>query len=109
MVLPALVAAIGGALFGYDTGVTSGAILFIRPAFGLGSSEVELVVSAVLIGATLGAIASARVTDALGPQGAERPDISPARGVDRASEARVIGDERRSKVQCRILPRMESR
>jgi sugar porter (SP) family MFS transporter len=66
VVLAALVAAIGGALFGYDTGVISGAILFIRPAFGLGTIDVELVVSAVLIGATLGAIASARVTDKLG-------------------------------------------
>jgi sugar porter (SP) family MFS transporter len=66
VVLAAAVAAIGGALFGYDTGVISGAILFIRPAFGLQTSQVELVVSAVLIGATLGAIASARVTDKLG-------------------------------------------
>jgi MFS transporter, SP family, galactose:H+ symporter len=66
VVCAAMVAAIGGALFGYDTGVISGAILFIRPAFGLGTSQVELVVSAVLIGATLGAIASARVTDRLG-------------------------------------------
>jgi SP family galactose:H+ symporter-like MFS transporter len=66
VVLAAMVAAIGGALFGYDTGVISGAILFIRPAFGLTTSQVELVVSAVLIGATVGAIASARVTDRLG-------------------------------------------
>jgi sugar porter (SP) family MFS transporter len=66
VVLAAAVAAIGGSLFGYDTGVISGAILFIRPAFGLSTTQVELVVSAVLIGATIGAIASARVTDALG-------------------------------------------
>jgi major inositol transporter-like SP family MFS transporter len=66
VVLAAVVAAIGGALFGYDTGVISGAILFIRPAFELTTSQVELVVSTVLIGATLGAIASARVTDKLG-------------------------------------------
>jgi MFS transporter, SP family, galactose:H+ symporter len=66
VVLSAAVAAIGGSLFGYDTGVISGAILFIRPAFNLGTTQVELVVSAVLIGATIGAIASARVTDAFG-------------------------------------------
>jgi SP family galactose:H+ symporter-like MFS transporter len=66
VVLAAVVAAIGGALFGYDTGVISGAILFIKPAFGLGTSQVELVVSAVLLGATVGAIASARVSDKVG-------------------------------------------
>jgi MFS transporter, SP family, galactose:H+ symporter len=66
VVLAAAVAAIGGSLFGYDTGVISGAILFIRPAFGLSTTEVELVVSSVLIGATIGAIGSARVTDVLG-------------------------------------------
>jgi SP family galactose:H+ symporter-like MFS transporter len=66
VVLAAAVAAIGGSLFGYDTGVISGAILFIRPGFGLSTAQVELVVSAVLVGATIGAIASARITDALG-------------------------------------------
>jgi MFS family permease len=66
VVLAATVAAVGGSLFGYDTGVISGAILFIRPSFGLSTGEVELVVSAVLIGATIGAIGSARLTDALG-------------------------------------------
>jgi MFS family permease len=63
---PRHVAAIDGMLFGYDTGVISGAILFIRPDFGLGTARVELVVSAALVGATVGAIGSARLTDALG-------------------------------------------
>ena len=66
VVLAAAIAAIGGMLFGYDTGVISGAILFIRPDFGLDTTQVELVVSAVLVGATIGAIGSARLTDALG-------------------------------------------
>jgi sugar porter (SP) family MFS transporter len=66
VVLAAVVAALGGSLFGYDTGVISGAILFIRPAFSLSTTQVELVVSAVLIGATIGAIGSARLTDTLG-------------------------------------------
>jgi MFS family permease len=66
VVLAAAVAALGGSLFGYDTGVISGAILFVRPAFSLSTAQVELVVSAVLIGATIGAIGSARVTDRLG-------------------------------------------
>jgi sugar porter (SP) family MFS transporter len=66
VVLAAAIAAVGGMLFGYDTGVISGAILFIHPDFGLDTTQVELVVSAVLVGATIGAIGSARLTDALG-------------------------------------------
>jgi SP family galactose:H+ symporter-like MFS transporter len=51
-----ITASLGGMLFGYDTGVISGAILFIKEAFSLSSTMQELVVSAVLIGAVIGAI-----------------------------------------------------
>jgi hypothetical protein len=51
VILAAAVAALGGSLFGYDTGVISGAILFIRPEFGLSTTLVELVVSSALTGA----------------------------------------------------------
>ncbi|MFC6275126.1 sugar porter family MFS transporter [Levilactobacillus tangyuanensis] len=47
--------ALGGLLFGYDTGVISGAILFIQKQMHLGSWEQGWVVSAVLLGAILGA------------------------------------------------------
>src|ERR1700738_5563620 len=63
VVLAAMVAAIGGSLCGYDTGVISGAILFVKPEFGLGTTQEELVISAALVGATIGAIASGRLTD----------------------------------------------
>src|SRR4030081_794727 len=66
VVLAAMLAAIGGSLFGYDTGVISGAILFVRPEFGLGTTQVELVVSAALMGAMVGALASGWLTDKLG-------------------------------------------
>src|SRR3981081_3431680 len=66
VVLAAIVAAIGGSLFGYDTGVISGAILFVRPEFGLGTTQEDLVISAALVGATMGAIASGRLTDRVG-------------------------------------------
>ena len=66
VILAALVAAIGGSLFGYDTGVISGAILFVQPEFGLGTTQEELVISAALVGATIGAIASGRLTDRVG-------------------------------------------
>jgi MFS transporter, SP family, galactose:H+ symporter len=50
----AVAAAIGGLLFGYDTSVISGAILFVRRQFQLTSVETELAVSIVLAGAALG-------------------------------------------------------
>jgi len=49
------IAAVGGLLFGYDTGVISGAILFIKKQFSLSATMEEIVVSAVLVGAVLGA------------------------------------------------------
>jgi MFS family permease len=50
-----LIAALSGLLFGYDTGVISGAILFVRQRFDLGSVGTEVVTSAVVFGAIIGA------------------------------------------------------
>lgn len=58
--------ALGGLLFGYDTGVISGAILFIRKDFDLSSALIELVVSGVLFGAVLGAIVAGVLSDRFG-------------------------------------------
>jgi len=62
----AFVAALAGLLFGYDTGVISGAILFIKDQFNLTSAIVERVVSAVLLGAVIGAAFSGAMADKLG-------------------------------------------
>jgi sugar porter (SP) family MFS transporter len=51
----AIAAALGGLLFGYDTSVISGAILFVRRQFRLTPAETELAVSIVLAGAAIGA------------------------------------------------------
>src|SRR5258706_13218356 len=54
--LAAVIAALGGLLFGYDTGVISGAELFIRNDFTLSTFELEVIVSGVLAGAAVGAL-----------------------------------------------------
>ncbi|MFA6321425.1 MAG: sugar porter family MFS transporter [Candidatus Omnitrophota bacterium] len=64
--LTAAIAAMAGLLFGYDTGVISGAILFIKDQFTLNSQAVEKVVSAVLLGAVIGAALSGALADRFG-------------------------------------------
>lgn len=66
VVIIAAVAALGGILFGFDTGVISGAILFIAPEFHLSAWANGLVVSAVLFGALLGSAFSGRFSDWFG-------------------------------------------
>lgn len=60
------VAALGGLLFGSNTGVISGAILFIKTQFSLSSTMEEIVVSAVLVGAIFGAAAGGVLTNHFG-------------------------------------------
>jgi SP family galactose:H+ symporter-like MFS transporter len=62
----ALVSALGGLLFGYDTGVISGAILFIEKDYALSNLIVGIVVSAVLIGAVIGAAVAGYLADSVG-------------------------------------------
>ncbi len=59
-------AAIGGLLFGYDTGVISGAELFLKDQFVLSTFALELIVSGVLVGAATGALVGGRLADVLG-------------------------------------------
>ncbi|KAA0889347.1 sugar porter family MFS transporter [Pusillimonas sp. ANT_WB101] len=60
------IAALGGLLFGYDTGVISGAILFVKHEFSLSPTMEEFVVSAVLVGAVVGAAAGGALTGRYG-------------------------------------------
>jgi SP family galactose:H+ symporter-like MFS transporter len=62
----ALISSLGGMLFGYDTGVISGAILFIKGQFALSSTMEELVVSAVLVGAVVGVAFGGTMADNIG-------------------------------------------
>lgn len=58
--------AVGGFLFGFDTGVISGALLFIAPEFDLGATEQGTVVSVLLLGAMVGASGIGRLSDRWG-------------------------------------------
>jgi sugar porter (SP) family MFS transporter len=64
--LVAVIAALCGLLFGYDTGVISGALLFVKRDFSLSSWMQSVVTSAVLAGATLGAGFSGHLADRFG-------------------------------------------
>jgi sugar porter (SP) family MFS transporter len=59
-------AALGGLLFGYDTGVISGALLYLDASFHLTSLSKEVAVSAVLVGAILGALCASWLSNAAG-------------------------------------------
>src|SRR5260370_7493928 len=67
--LTAATAALAGLLFGFDAGVISGAILFIKGDFGLTPFTEELLVSAALLGAVCGPALSGRIAD---PRGRKR-------------------------------------
>src|SRR5581483_4553566 len=61
----ALVAALGGFLFGYDTGVISGALLFIGKDLNASEFDEQAFVGALLIGAVIGAMLAGWAADAL--------------------------------------------
>ena len=85
----AALSALGGLLFGYDTGVISVAIPFIRQDFALSDFTVGLVVSALLIGAVIEAAIGGDVSDHFGRR---KVIITRAKGnTDEAKKlARVI-------------------
>jgi sugar porter (SP) family MFS transporter len=66
VVAAAAVAALGGFLFGFDTGIISGALLFIKQEFGLSAGLQQLVVGSLLLAAVGGALLGGPITDAWG-------------------------------------------
>jgi len=66
VIVIAAIAATGGLLFGFDTGVISGAKPFFREFWSLDHKQIEWITTAGLIGAIFGAMFSGRITDMVG-------------------------------------------
>ena len=66
VVLTAVVAALGGLLFGFDTSVISGAMLFLRTDFHLSDVQLEFAVGIALAGALVGSALAGYCTDRWG-------------------------------------------
>ncbi|WP_214369839.1 sugar porter family MFS transporter [Pseudonocardia sp. H11422] len=65
-----IISTLGGLLFGYDTGVISGALLYMKTDLSLTPFTEALVVSSLLFpGAALGALLGGKLADALGRKG----------------------------------------
>jgi len=62
----AVVAAISGFLFGFDTAVINGVLLFLRRQFSLNNIETEVAASALLLGCLLGAAGASLIGDRIG-------------------------------------------
>lgn len=64
--LVAIVAAIGGFLFGYDTAVINGAVDAMQDEFNIGSGSIGFVVSSALLGSAVGAWFAGPLADRIG-------------------------------------------
>lgn len=62
----AVVSAIAGFLYGYDTGIISGALLQITDEFGIGSGWQSVIATGILVGAVIGALVGARLSERFG-------------------------------------------
>ena len=63
-----LFGALGGILFGYDSGVIAGALLFIRKDMVLSPQLQGMVVGGLLLGAMVGAFGTGRFAERFGPR-----------------------------------------
>jgi sugar porter (SP) family MFS transporter len=66
VILLSTITAISGFLFGYNTAVINGVLLFLRRQFAPSDLDAEIVASAILVGALLGAAAASIIGDRYG-------------------------------------------
>ncbi len=64
--LIALVAAVGGLLFGYDLSIISGAVIFLEKEFSLGAMELGLAIGSATLGCIPGPIVAGWMGDRMG-------------------------------------------
>jgi sugar porter (SP) family MFS transporter len=66
MIAAALVSAVSGLLYGYDTGIISGALLQISKDFGTGSGMEQVIAASILLGAVIGALSCSFLSERIG-------------------------------------------
>jgi sugar porter (SP) family MFS transporter len=66
LLMTAAVSALASFLYGYDTGIISGALLQIGKDFDIGTGWESVIASSILLGAIIGALSCSRLSEALG-------------------------------------------
>src|SRR2546422_8513896 len=66
VILLSTIAAISGFLFGFDTAVINGVLLFLRRQFALSNLQTEIAASSLLLGCLLGAAGASMIGDRYG-------------------------------------------
>src|SRR3954469_8369972 len=66
MLIAASVSAVSGLLYGYDTGIISGALLQISKEFHTGSGMEQMIASGILLGAVIGALSCSFLSERVG-------------------------------------------
>jgi sugar porter (SP) family MFS transporter len=69
VVVVAVVSAVSGMLYGYDTGIISGALLQITKEFGIAESWKQVIAASILLGAVVGALTCSWLSERRGRKG----------------------------------------
>lgn len=66
VLMAAVVSAVSALLYGYDTGIISGALLQISTDFGIGSGWEQVIAASILVGAVIGALVGSQLSERQG-------------------------------------------